>query len=263
HFIRRRRQKTSEDNYHAGVMFPWVNRIGGDKWSCEGVPVPVNLSGPLTHLHGLVGDLDWEIQEVSKEKVAYHVVLEAQKFYPRRLDAVVTYAIVSIANKEALEVKIAGRNLESAEVAYITTGIHPYFLNPFGGKVDEMELFCAAAKEFSVDERLIPTGIIEVTPEHDFRKSRPIGATQFDSGFIIQKDANPAAEIKIKNFRLTITPIANCGYAQIYIPPHREEIAIEPQSGGADAFRFHQFGLARLKPGEGFAYTSRLTAVFS
>jgi galactose mutarotase-like enzyme len=50
---------------------------------------------------------------------------------------------------------------------------------------------------------------------------------------------------------------------QIYIPPHREEIAMEPQSGGADAYRFHQYGLQRLKPGESFNYACQIAVEFS
>ncbi len=262
-------KKTSEDNYRAGVMFPWVNRIGGKFWSCESEHVPVDLSGPLTHLHGLVGDVEWEVVSESPTKVEYRVVLEPSKFYPRRVSATVTYSVSEIDFKvasglkhEALAVQIVGTNLEKEKIAYLTTGIHPYFLNPFGGTVNEMELFCAAANEFSVDERLIPTGVAAVTPEHDFKVARKIGATNFDSGFILEPLAKPAAGLSHKNFRLLIVPDENCGFAQIYIPPHREEIAIEPQSGGADAFRFHQYGLKRLKPGEKFTYSSRISASF-
>ncbi len=256
-------RKTSEDNYHAAVMFPWVNRIGGDHWSCEGHPVPVNTSGPLTHLHGLTFDAEWETVESDDSHVIFHTVLEPGKFYPRKVEATVAYVIGIAGGAESLEVGITCKNLEKSEIAYVTTGIHPYFLNPFGGKVDEVELFCAAEKEFAADDKLIPTGIVDVMSEHDFRKSRKIGATTLDNGFILKADKDPAAGIAIKNFKLWIHPRANCGYAQIYIPPHREEIAIEPQTGGADAFRFHQYGLKRLQPGETFKYLACLAAVFS
>jgi len=255
-------KKASQDNYHAGVMFPWVNRIGGKEWSFEGVHVPVNLSGPLTHLHGLVGDADWEVVSQTETAASYKVVLEPSEWYPRKVGAEISYIVGSANGHESLDVQIISTNLDDKNIAYVTTGIHPYFLNPFGGKVDEMELMAAANKEFSVDDRLIPTGLTAVTAEHDFTTPRAIGATTFDSGFVLDRKAAPAASLKIKNFRFEIHPGKSCGYAQIYIPPHREEIAIEPQTGGADAFRFHKYGLRRLEPGKSFTYSVQLAAWF-
>lgn len=250
----------SRDRYHGCVMFPWVNRIGGDHWSLEGHVVPVDTSGELTHLHGRLYDATWEVIEQTAGKVAFRALLAPGEFYPRPMECVVGYEVTRTKGAEALQVEIVSKNLstEWGEVAYVTTGVHPYFLNPFGGKIDEASLMVAAAWEFAVDDRLIPTGLIEVTEEHDFRSSRVIGAAQFDNGFVAAPGASPMVRLNVRNFELTIDPVENCRYVQVYIPPDRSEIAIEPQSGGADAFRHHEYGLRRLDPGESFRFATRI-----
>lgn len=264
----------SRDAHRAIVMFPWVNRIGGDHWTIDGERVPLDLSGTHTHLHGVVYDRPWETVEVGSSRVAFRVVVEPGTHYPRRVEATIAYEVVlapwpgaapggSEAGPrfEALDVSMIARNADSRP-AFVTMGTHPYFANPFGGTVDAMRLGCAAAREFAVDERMIPTGLGPPTPEHDFRAERPLGDTRIDSGFELRPGASPLATLALENYRLAIAPLENCGYAQIYVPPHREEIAIEPQSGGADAFRVPEYGLHVLAPGESFRWAARFVARF-
>lgn len=256
-------KKSSDDHHHASVMFPWVNRIGGISWSLEGERVPVDTVRPRGHLHGLVFDSEFTVKDAGATKLALQSRVEPGEFYPRAVECVVTYSIVQKQGVEALDVSIISKNVSPGDqVAYVTTGIHPYFLNPFGGKVDEMELICAAKKEFAVDEELIPTGLTPVTAVHDFGKSRPIGATLFDSGFELDAAQSPVAELKSRNFSLAVHAGENCRYMQIFVPAHREEIALEPQSGGADAFRVPEYGLRRLKPGESFTTAMQFAASF-
>lgn len=256
----------SRDAHRGAVMFPWVNRIGGDHWSLDGEPVPLDLSGPLTHLHGQVADAEFEVRERGVDRVVFAFTLEPGEFYPRRVEAVVSYLALSDGEGdgggESLEISIEAINLETERHAYVTTGTHPYFLNPFGGTINEMTLECAQAEEFAVDERYIPTGLVGVKREHDFRRAREIGDAVMDWGFVLESGADPAARLSVKNFELTIHPVENCGYMQIYIPPHRREIALEPQSGGADAFRVPEYGLKRLAPGGRFEHRVMLTARF-
>ncbi|GEM_PF-4398582 len=256
--------KPSEDGYRSCVMFPWVNRIGGDHWSLEGRRVPVDTSRERGNLHGLVFDAPFEVLEAEERRLRLRHRLEPGPYYPCPVECALEYAIGSRDGAEALEVSIVSTNLaEDDQIAYVTTGLHPYFLNPFGGAVDAIELFCAAAAEFAVDDRLIPTGLIDVTPEHDFRRPRPLLKTFFDNGFVLDASASPVAELALRNFNLSIHAGENCSYLQIYIPPDRDEIALEPQSGGADAFRFHQYGLRRLRPGQNFRTAMTFLAQFA
>lgn len=252
----------SEDAHRAAIMFPWVNRIGGDHWSLDGEPVPLDLSGPLTHLHGRVANARFKIVESAADRVVFRHVHEPEKFYPRRVEVTVTYLMLSDEEGEALEIAVEALNLETDRTAYVTMGTHPYFLNPFGGTIDEMTLEVAMTREFAVDERYIPTGLGKIQKDHDFRTPRVIGDTFMDWGFQLESGADPAARLSVKNFVLKIHPVEYCAYMQIYIPPSREEIALEPQSGGADAFRVPQFGLKRLAPGERFEHRVMLAATF-
>jgi aldose 1-epimerase len=55
---------------------------------------------------------------------------------------------------------------------------------------------------------------------------------------------NPA-----KNIEIEIHPEKSYPYLQIYIPPHRKNIAIENLSGAPDAFN-NGMGVITLEPGE-------------
>ena len=79
--------KPSADAHRAIVMFPWVNRIGGDHWMLEDQRVKLDLSGPLTHLHGRTYDEVWDVAEKSATGVLFRYVLEPHEFYPRRIEA--------------------------------------------------------------------------------------------------------------------------------------------------------------------------------
>ena len=254
-------KKPSEDSHRACIMFPWVNRIGGDHWLLEGERVPIDTTRERGNLHGRVVDAEWDVAEGDATKVVFHYRLEASEYYPTASECTVTYAIGELDEAESLDISIVSKNL-SNRVSYVTTGFHPYFLNPWGGKVDEMELFVDALQEYEVDEELIPTGLIDVTDRFDFRRSRLIGDTSLDNGFTLQPEVRPVATLRYKNFRLAIQPGEFCGTMQVYIPAHREEIALEPQSGGADAFRWNRFGLRRLFPNESFKYSVQFSATF-
>eukprot|EP00276_Gloeochaete_wittrockiana_P013944 CAMPEP_0184332882 /NCGR_PEP_ID=MMETSP1089-20130417/2012_1 /TAXON_ID=38269 ORGANISM="Gloeochaete wittrockiana, Strain SAG46.84" /NCGR_SAMPLE_ID=MMETSP1089 /ASSEMBLY_ACC=CAM_ASM_000445 /LENGTH=319 /DNA_ID=CAMNT_0026656461 /DNA_START=32 /DNA_END=991 /DNA_ORIENTATION=+ len=269
----------TQDAYRHCVMFPWVNRVRPPDWTLSenGKPdVRVKVEPFPGNLHGLLVDAIFEVTESTPSTVMFETTLSTSAQYPVPLRCYVMYRLEMVETpngsvaEEALSVQIIAKNLGERR-AYVTTGLHPYFLNPYadnetgGGLVDHMAFFCAAEKEVEVDEQLLPRGLHKVKTEHAFHlpEGRLIGQTKFDNGFVVKKGSPIIASLRIRNFQLHILAGQNSEYVQVYIPGDRHEIAIEPQSGGADAYHHHQYGLALVDPAQEWRFSTVMYALFA
>lgn len=160
--------------------------------------------------------------------------------------------------------------LEKDSTLYITTcikntgdsslpvadGWHPYFT--FGGRVDDLELqFCS--QEVLEFVNLIPTG--KVLPSAAFSSPERIGETILDNSFVLDFDRpQPMCVLRdpVTDWQLEIQPDSSYPYLQIYIPPHRNSIAIENLSAPPNAFN-NGIGLITLAPGEETRFFTRYT----
>lgn len=130
-------------------------------------------------------------------------------------------------------------------------GWHPYFKT--NSKVDNLMLKIPAKYQIEVDPRMIPTGV--KLPADSFTQLKKIGDAELDTGFIIEAQKgvatteiyDPGYDLHVKVWQETGTWKYN--YLQIYIPPSRESIAIEPMTCSIDAFN-NKEGLIVLAPGQ-------------
>jgi aldose 1-epimerase len=135
--------------------------------------------------------------------------------------------------------------------APVGDGWHPYF--SLGGKVDDMLLKIPAEHQTEVDSRMIPTG--KKLPVGGFETPTLIGDTLFDTGFSLpDNDTIAVTEIHYaeKNVVLEVwqeTGKGKYNYLQIYTPPSRTSIAVEPMTCNIDAFNNGE-GLIVLYPGD-------------
>jgi len=139
---------------------------------------------------------------------------------------------------------------ESAETAPVTLGWHPYFVAPglgVGEPVDTAALTVPAAEYLEVDDRLRPTGRrrgVDGTPL-DFRSPRPIGHDELDIGLT----GATRATLEGPTGRIEIETGGTFSMIQLFVPPTRDAIAIEPFSAPGAAFQYPGLGLTTLAPG--------------
>ena len=132
-------------------------------------------------------------------------------------------------------------------------GWHPYF--SFGNKVDNLLLKLPKCVKISVDERMIPDG--KKREFLDFSDFRRIGDYSFDDAFLVEEKKDKAVtEIRNREEDVTIQvwqENGKCkyGYLQIFIPPDRESIAVEPMSCNINAFNNGE-GLCLISPDDYF-----------
>ena len=104
-------------------------------------------------------------------------------------------------------------------------------------------------QKVDIDPRMIPTG--ELTRFDLFSEERLVADTFLDNCFLAESDYTISASGT--QFELEVSADAALfPYFQIFTPPHRESIAIEPMTCNVDAFN-NGNGLIRLEAGAKWA----------
>ncbi len=255
-------------------LVPFADRIKGGTYRFEGrdYRLPLNdLSmGDAVHgfLYGEPGTLVTGGAGGSSEvTVAIGTRLEGREGYPWSLDVRQTYCLR--ADELVYGVGITNRSDSNVPVG---AGLHTYFLIPGDGAggepapgvfapVDSGCLHIPATGYLEVDDALRPTGRVvpvEGSP-WDFRTLRPIGSGELDLAFPLLGE-NGAAEngaskgrapIRIAGPRyVTSLRMGGAfGMAQVFIPPGREAVAVEPVTAPGECFNRPELGLLVLEPG--------------
>ena len=252
----RSRNDIEMDRYYRGVpLYPFANRLADGHYQLRGKRFQFALNEPArgNSLHGFLYQLRPRIEGLkSSEKEAEASLVWMYKgdvaAYPFPARIAMRYHLHS---EIGLTLTCEITNLHGAAVP-LSIGWHPYFM--LGGKADEWELQLPPALRIAVDQRLLPTG--EKVQDARFLRSAALGSIQLDDCFLVQ-----SAEAIVAS-RLW-SPVAQRGielwqerqsypYIQVFIPPDRRSIAIEPVSGGINCFNTGE-NLQLLPGGETFA----------
>eukprot|EP01095_Lingulamoeba_sp_RSL-Kostka_P017092 TRINITY_DN867_c0_g1_i1.p1 TRINITY_DN867_c0_g1~~TRINITY_DN867_c0_g1_i1.p1 ORF type:complete len:363 (-),score=109.56 TRINITY_DN867_c0_g1_i1:40-1128(-) len=234
----------SKDHHQGVILFPWVNRLGGEEWKLQKPDEEDSLVVPVAekYIHGgHITDHLWDHindeensnnndEENNYKKVKFQYILEKniEAGYPTKYKCSVTYEVTNgdtaivfinkneeleeLDNEEGLKLTIEVTNLEEegGNVGYIGVGFHPYFCNPFKsgqGSINEVSLTLRSETEICVDDNLIPTGQSTFpSPNHDFDMSDPrlINIASFDTAFIVDDECDVSASLRYKNYVLAV-----------------------------------------------------------
>jgi len=239
--------------YKSAWLAPFPNRIKDGMYNFEGRQYQLDINEPDRNnaLHGFIDDKPFTlVDEAYGEESAtltfryqYDGTLEG---YPFPFDTEIT---LKIDMYTGFECTMRFENKSGSAIPF-GFGWHPYL--QLVGAPNEYSLQLPRVKKFEVDDRLIPTG-----NEVDFKQfdtMSQIGSTQLDTCFSIQEPTN-RIETKIQDAKGNLLTLWQEGgpkklnYLQCFIPPHRNSIAIEPQTCCINAFN-NEKGLFMLEPGE-------------
>mgnify|MGYP006271396645 FL=1 len=148
-------------------------------------------------------------------------------------------------------IRFTATNIGGA-AAPVTIGWHPYFFLP-GSGTDELLLKIPASGYVPVDNRLLPTDVSAAPAgtELDFTASRLIGPTAID---IAYGGITGPITLESRRHRLVLRQDRSLfGYVQVFTPPTRDAIAIEPISAATNAFNRPELGRRVLEPGQSVA----------
>lgn len=240
--------------FKGAKLTPFPNRIRNGEYSFAGksYQLPINLGRHA--IHGFVYDKVLKVTNQTINDNQASLELEyvhdtTIKGYPFTLKVTLTYSLI-IDNGFQYKTEII--NLGNCSLP-VGDGWHPYFKTK--GKVDRLHIKIPAESRTEVDAQMIPTG--ELIHEN-YAGSFHIGNKQFDTGFVLQKASGKATtELYDPDLDLKICLWQETGkwkynYLQVFVPPSRSSIAIEPMTCTADSFN-NGIGLIILEPLQSFA----------
>lgn len=211
-------------------LVPWPNRIRDGRYTFEGRQYQLPITEVPRHnaIHGLGDGSGWRLTAHTAAQVVLTTTIFAQKGW----DAVLEVELAHELDAElGLSVTMTARNV-GARRAPFGYGAHPYLA------VDPAttELTLPFSRELLVDaERLLPIELTEVSAEADFRVARALGDTVLDTAFT-GVEGDWVVSVATAERTTLVWADDAMGWGQVFTPPTRDALAVEPMTCGPDAF---------------------------
>lgn len=241
---------------HCGVrLTPFPNRLKDGRWIWQGqeLQLPKNFPWENGHaIHGLLFDMPWTPKESLVQSDRVELLLECQYDgglvgFPFSFVAQSRYILTS----QGFEVQSSMTNTSASTMPF-GEGWHPYFRPQCA--MDEATLqMQPATLEVLIDDRSIPTGVLR--PDDTYANPVRLGDRQINTCWMFAGPgeraevtlANPSTGLTFRYWQDRVE--SRYQYIQLYIPPHRESLAIEPMTCPPDVLNNHM-GEIQLAPGE-------------
>lgn len=221
----------------SAVLFPFPNRLRDGKytWEEKDYAFPINNADTGNAIHGFARAEAFEVVriELTTESAELECRLDYgghQVGYPFPCTLDLTF---TISNRRDFSLSFMVKNHHGKPIP-AGFGWHPYFR--LSNSADEHLMHLPAADLVEIDERMIPTG--QKTPFSAFLKDTLVADTRLDNCF---KASNPNALYRLglsgaKGRIAVVASASSFPFYQVFTPPHRESIALEPMTCNVDAF---------------------------
>lgn len=239
--------------YKSTLLAPFPNRTKNGHYTFDGksYQLDINEAPRNNALHGFIYKMPFAVVNETTGPGSAACMLEyeydgKQKGYPFRFKVAVNY---KISVDEGFSASMSFVNLEDAAIPF-GFGWHPYF--SMNAAVDNLSLKTPSLKRYAVDVQMIPTG--EITAANEFTGGKSLRGVQLDDCFEIVNTGNIVethlSDANGNTFTLwQETGERKLNFLQIYTPPHRKSVAIEPQTACVDTFN-NKYGYFEVEPGE-------------
>jgi aldose 1-epimerase len=246
------------------LLFPFAGRLRGAEFAFQGRSYRVEGAqiNDGNAIHGFVLNRPWRVVAQGANSVIGEFQASVDdpslvKQWPADFRVAVTYAVAGSAL--TCDVEIVNPEDTPLPFAFAT---HPYFRVPLGGPdPNACVVSVPAATSWELDGG-IPTGKREaVGGTLDLRDGTRFGDINLDA-VLTDLDADHGVvrtmiEDPASGRRLTQTFPDTFPHVVVYVPPHREAIAVEPYTSTPNPFALEaeeiDTGLRELQPGETFA----------
>ncbi len=240
----------NNQSYRSSFLFPFPNRLKDGNYEYDGKKrqFPINDLATNNAIHGLSRDVEMDVLSTNTFEDSASISLSyfaegTNKAYPYPF---LFDVLINISEEKGFEVNMKCTNESDVRIP-IGIGWHPYF--KIGSSINDLNFEMPDCKMIELDDRMIPTG---VTLSYDyFKKLRRLSNAVLDNGFKLKAEAGKE-HILLSNSEITLDYWQETGpqkfnFLQIYTPPSRSCIAIEPMTCNIDAFNTGD-GLILLSP---------------
>lgn len=262
--------------FRGRILFPFNDRIPGGQYSFGGKTYRMESNADDgSAIHGFLyrEGLTLIAQNADADGASLVLELEAERCHRPAYPWMIGFRVEYRLEGSSFLLRMTARNMGS-DLAPLAFGWHPYFCLP--GPLDAWHLTHPASHFVPVGSDLMPLGHHQAfggqtsnwgqtSNPPDFRKGRALGNSELDIALLNPK--SPGMSIVLTNWgqtsnggqTLKITMDANIfRYTQLFIPPGRDSIAIEPVTAATNAFNLPALGLRVIEPGEEVTGTVRV-----
>ncbi len=256
------------------VLWPFCDRIARGRYTFDGVErrIPGNDLETGDAIHGFLFRRRLAVETHEQVETGAHLILRddlgptEEEGYPFSMTVRVTYLLAAGVFQLRIETVNTGDT-----AAPLTVGWHPYFAVPGDepAVADTWTLCTTMTHYYPVDDRLIPSGGTEPVDHSpfDFLTPSSVGTHDYDVCLTRQECSRSAAPSATRDLSPAEPPLIQAVLSkghrsiriegsgafrrlQLFVPPDRGAIAIEPISAPAGAFDQPALGLTVLQPGE-------------
>ncbi|MEN9611718.1 MAG: hypothetical protein RLZZ628_2532 [Bacteroidota bacterium] len=235
------------------ILAPFPNRLRDGSYEHRGIirSFPIKKSSGNNAIHGFCRDAPMTVESVKMdadhaEIVCTHAYSGEHPAYPFRFSLKTVLTLRGTTFTMGMYVT----NLDTQSMP-VGLGWHPYFRFE-GAAANDISMQMPDCQLIVVDDRMLPTG--KKVLFEDFKTLRKIDETRLDTGFVLNEgsETNATVILKYQNKKLKYWQNSqNWRFLQVFTPPHRQSVAVEPMSCAADAFNTAD-GLKILMPEETF-----------
>ena len=232
----------------SSILFPFPNRLadGKFKWQGKQYQFPINNAATGNAIHGFVRDLPFEVEYcfLAKDGASIRCFYDydgSREYYPFPFSLEIEF---TISNDGRFRMETEVTNMGDTAMPF-GFGWHPYFRLAEAAGAHSLKL--PPCEKVVINDNMIPTGARSTYS--DFSSQKSVGDTVLDACFHNSKTTgSPALTLAANGRKLTVKAPANkFPFFQVFTPPHRESIALEPMTCNVDAFNNKQ-GLITLEP---------------
>ena len=233
--------KQYAEGYCSSILFPFPNRLknGSFTFNKENILLELNEPENQNAIHGLVYDKAFEIITLDSHSCILQYINDNSLYsYPYKL--LIVYKFSNDSLKMTFEVQNTGN-----QTLPFGIGWHPYFnVN----SLDYSTIKFDADSKVLVDDRMLPSEI-----KKEDISGLNLQNIELDDAF---KLVSRSITLESPEYTLNML-VPDDSYLQLYTPPSRNSIAIEPMSCIANAFNTKE-GLKNLAPRESYVWEVNL-----
>lgn len=229
------------ETYASSILFPFANRVkdGVYTFNEQQYQLDTNHKKENNALHGFVFDKTFKILSENVSDTEASITLEYEELQLNQgFPFTYTIQVIYTLKDDELSLNVFVKNTDSKPFPF-TIGWHPYFTSK---NLHNSVVKFDCSKKVVFDDRLITTDTKDYLQDENFQ----IKDQQLDDCFILNSNEihflTPAYNLEIKSS-------SKDSYLQLYTPPKKNVIAIEPTTGISDSFN-NKIGLQLLEPGK-------------
>jgi aldose 1-epimerase len=232
--------------YSSAILFPFANRVADGRYSFNGENFQLDINNVEENnaLHGLVYNKTFYIKSQYAEKDRAQLLLEyeydqSEAGFPFPFCMHLEYTFQS----HRLDLKVSVQN--KSEVPFpFTVGWHPYFVS---ANLNKSFVEFKSRTKLNIGHRNIGIALEDIESQESLSLKDKLldDCWQLDDEKVV---------FKTPEYNLRLSSSESKSFLQIYTPPKKNTIAIEPTTGVSNSFN-NNIGLKILEPKKEFHIT--------